>query len=114
MAIWWINCRQQQSESSTALEQVSSPDVVYLIVDVDPNEHEGDLATYARREGFGWRFAVASPEGVRSLAATFGGGVLSPPSTPLIVIAPDGQVVLQHLGIESAVDLARVFREHLP
>jgi len=114
MAIWCLNCRFQQLEAKAALEELDSPDVAYLSLDIDPNERAEDLAEYARREGFDWRFAVASPEVARSLAATFGDQVLSPPATPLIVLGPDGQVVEQHIGIKGARSLAALFEEHLP
>jgi thiol-disulfide isomerase/thioredoxin len=114
MAIWCLNCRAQQTEARAALERLDSPDLVYLSLDVDPNEPAAALADYARREGFGWRFAVAPPEVSRSLAATFGDQILSPPSTPLLVLDPDGQVVEQHLGIKSAADMVALFEEHLP
>jgi len=114
MAVWCVNCRFQQLEAQAALETVDSPNVFYLSLDVDPNERAADLADYARREGFDWRFAVASPEVSRSLAASFGDQVLSPPSTPLIVLGPDGELIERHLGIMSADDLAALFRDHLP
>jgi thiol-disulfide isomerase/thioredoxin len=114
MAIWCVNCRVQQGEAHAALEQLSSPDVVYISVDVDPNEREADLAEYARREGFGWRFVVAPPEVSRSLAATFGDQILSPPATPLVVLGPEGEVIEKHIGIKSAADLAALLEEHLP
>ncbi|MBA2571314.1 MAG: redoxin domain-containing protein [Chloroflexi bacterium] len=114
MAIWCTTCRTQQLEAQAALEQVGSPDVVYISLDVDPNERPADLAEYARREGFEWRFVVAPQEVSRSLARTFGDQILSPPATPLVVLAPDGRVVEQHIGIKSAGDLAALFEEHLP
>ena len=114
MAIWCVNCRVQQGEARAALEQVGSPDVVYISLDVDPNERDDDLAAYAAREGFTWRFAVASAEFSRSLAATFGDQILSPPATPLVVLGPDGEVIEKHIGIKGADDLAALFEEHLP
>lgn len=114
MAIWCINCRVQQGEAQAALEQVASPDVVYISLDVDPNERAEDLAQYAQREGFGWRFVVASREVSRSLAATFGDQILSPPATPLVIIGPGGALIEKHIGIKSASDLAALFEEHLP
>jgi predicted small secreted protein len=114
MAIWCFNCRLQQAEAQAALEQVASPDVVYISLDLDPNERAEDLSQYARREGFGWRFVVASPELSRSLAATFGDQVLSPPATPLIILGPDGALIEKHVGIKSAGDLAALIEEHLP
>lgn len=114
MAIWCITCRQQQAEARIALDAVDSTDVVYVSLDVDPNERAEDLADYAESEGFDWTFAVASADVSRSLAATFGDQVLSPPATPLIVLGPDGQLIEKHIGIKSADDLAALFAEHLP
>jgi len=114
MAIWCVNCRVQQGDAQAALEQVASPDVVYISLDVDPNERDGDLAEYAQREGFTWRFAVASPEVSRSLAASFGDQILSPPATPLVVLGPDGELIEKHIGIKGADALAALFKEHLP
>jgi thiol-disulfide isomerase/thioredoxin len=114
MAVWCINCRMQQLEAQAALEEVDSPDVVYVSLDVDPNERAEDLADYARREGFPWRFAVASAEVSRSLAATFGDQILSPPATPLVLLGPDGQLIEKHIGIKGAGDLAALLEEHLP
>jgi hypothetical protein len=114
MAIWCTNCRVQQGAAQAALEQVASPDVVYISLDVDPNERDDDLAAYATREGFTWRFAVASAEVSRSLAATFGDQILSPPATPLVVLGPDGELIEKHIGVKGADDLAALFEEHLP
>jgi thiol-disulfide isomerase/thioredoxin len=114
MAVWCVNCRFQQVESKAALDELASPDIVYVSLDVDPNEREADLADYARREGFDWRFAVASPEVSRSLAATFGAQILSPPATPLVVLDPNGVVVAQHVGITGGTTLVALFNEHLP
>ena len=114
MAIWCVNCRLQQGEAQAALAEVASRDVVYISLDVDPNERASDLAEYARRQGYGWRFVVASREVARSLATTFGDQILSPPSTPLLVLGPDGALIEKHLGVKSADELAGLFREHLP
>jgi thiol-disulfide isomerase/thioredoxin len=114
MAVWCVNCRVQQGEAQVALDQVASPDVVYISLDVDPNERAEDLADYARREGFGWRFVVASADVSRSLAATFGDQILSPPATPLVILGPDGQLIEKHTGIKGAGDLAALIEEHLP
>ncbi len=114
MAIWCVNCRAQQHEAQAALARVNSADVVYISLDVDPNERAQDLAEYARREGFAWRFVVAPPEVSRSLAATFGDQILSPPATPLVVLGPEGEVIEKHIGIKSAADLAALLEEHLP
>ncbi len=114
MAIWCSNCRIQQGEAAVALDRLDDPDIVYVSVDVDPNERAGDLAAYADGAGFDWGFVVATKEVARSLAATFGDQILSPPSTPLILIGPDGEVVDQHFGIRGADDLVELFSQYLP
>jgi thiol-disulfide isomerase/thioredoxin len=114
MAIWCATCRIQQGEAQAALDEVASADVVYISLDVDPNERAEDLAEYARREGFDWRFVVASADVSRSLAATFGDQILSPPATPLVILGPDGQLIEKHIGIKGAADLAALIKEHLP
>lgn len=114
MAIWCTNCRFQQRAAQVALDELGSSDVVYISVDVDPNERAEDLAAYAQREGFDWPFVVAGPDLSRSLAASFGDQILSPPATPLVVLNPDGEVVAQHIGITSADRLVALFEEHLP
>ena len=114
MAIWCSNCRIQQGEAAVALDRLDDPDIVYVSVDVDPNERAGDLAAYADGAGFDWAFVVATKEVARSLATTFGDQILSPPSTPLILIGPDGEVVDQHFGIRGADDLVELFSQYLP
>jgi cytochrome oxidase Cu insertion factor (SCO1/SenC/PrrC family) len=114
MAIWCSNCRIQQREAAAALEALGSDDVVYIGLDVDANEHAEVLAAYAEDEGFAWTYAIASPDVARSLAAEFGDQVLSPPSTPLILLAPDGTVIETHFGIREAEELEALFRQHLP
>jgi len=114
MAIWCVNCRFQQSAVAAALERGAQPGLVYISLDVDPNERPEDLARYADEAGFGWRFVVASREVARSLAADFGDEVLSPPSTPSIVIGPDGSLLEKHLGIRGADDLVDLFDRYAP
>jgi hypothetical protein len=114
MAIWCSNCRIQQREAVTALAAVATDDLVYIGVDVDPNEQIDALAAYAKEQGFDWTFAVASKDVARSLAAEFGDQVLSPPSTPLILVGPDGTVLETHFGIRKADELEALFRQHLP
>ncbi len=114
MAAWCSNCFTQQSIAASALASLADPDIVYVSIGVDPNERDEDLAEYADRWGFDWRFARATPEFARSLADAFGDQVLSPPSTPLIVIGRDGEVVDMHFGIRNAEDLIQLFKGELP
>ena len=114
MAIWCSSCRTQQREAAAALEAIASDDLVFVGLAVDPNERAEDLAAYSAAEGFDWPYAVASVDVARSLAAEFGDQVLSPPSTPLILVAPDGTLIERHFGIRRAAELEALFREHLP
>lgn len=114
MAIWCSNCRIQQHEVASALAVLASQDLVYIGVDIDPNEQEDSLAAYASEQGFDWPFVVASRDVARSLAGAFGDQVLSPPSTPLVLVDPDGHVVDVHFGIRRADELEALFRQHLP
>lgn len=113
MAIWCSSCRFQQNEARKALESLGREDLVFISLDVDPNESEPALARYADELGFSWQFVVATRELSRSLADTFGVQVLSPPSTPKIVVAPDGTAAVS-FGIKDADQLEGEFRALLP
>jgi thiol-disulfide isomerase/thioredoxin len=89
MAVWCSNCRAQQHEVKAAHETAS---FVSVSLDVDLSETAADLAAYAEREGFDWRFAMADEDLYRLLQERFGVAATNPPSTPLIVIATDGTV----------------------
>lgn len=114
MAVWCTTCHIQQGEVAAALATIGSADIVYISLDVDPNERADDLAAYADRSGFDWHFVVATSEVARSLAAAFGDQILSPPSTPQILVAPSGEVVDQHFGIREAARLVADFTAQLP
>lgn len=89
MAIWCTSCRAQQREVARAHETGSFTSVS---LDVDLSEQPADLAAYAEREGFDWRFAMADAALYRLLQDRFTVAATNPPSTPLIVIEPDGTV----------------------
>lgn len=86
MAVWCSNCRAQQHEVKRAHE---TGDFQSVSLDVDLSESPDALATYADREGFDWRFAMADASLYRLLQERFGVAVTNPPSTPLIVIEQD-------------------------
>ncbi len=89
MAVWCSNCRAQQHEVRRAHE---AGDFQSVSLDVDLSETPDALAEYADREGFDWRFAMADATLYRLLQERFGVAATNPPSTPLIVIDPDGTV----------------------
>jgi thiol-disulfide isomerase/thioredoxin len=103
MAIWCTTCLAQQREVVDAHE---AADFHSVGIDVDPHERAEDLAEYAEREGFDWRFAMADAELVQLLTERYGFGVSNPPSTPTFVISADGGVRALEFGrVRSAEEL---------
>jgi hypothetical protein len=104
MAIWCSSCRSQQNEVRAAHETGAFTSVS---LDVDLSEAPEDLAAYAEREGWDWRFAMADAELYRLLQDRFGTAATNPPSTPLIIIETDGTVraLAFGVGIRSAEQL---------
>jgi hypothetical protein len=96
MAIWCSSCRAQQHE---VVEAHAIGDFTSVSLDVDLSEVPEDLAAYADREGWDWRFAMADAELYRLLQERFGFNVTHPPSTPLIVIEADGAVRPLEFGV---------------
>ncbi len=105
MAIWCTNCRRQQSDALTALGSLDRSKVTWLSLDVELSETPEALKEYSRQQGFDFRFSVATKDIAAALATEFGNLVLSPPSTPLIVVAPDGSVVLTEFGHKSVDEI---------
>lgn len=97
MAIWCSTCRAQQHEVKRAHEEGASFTSVSL--DVELSELPEDLAAYAQREGWDWRFALADAALYRLLQARFGVNATHPPSAPLIVIERDGTVRALEFGV---------------
>jgi thiol-disulfide isomerase/thioredoxin len=89
MAVWCTTCLSQQREVVQAHE---AGHFTSVSLDVDLSESPEQLAEFADREGFDWRFAMADADLYRALQERFGVGVTNPPSTPLIVIETDGTV----------------------
>jgi thiol-disulfide isomerase/thioredoxin len=103
MAIWCTTCLAQQREVVDAHE---AADFHSVGIDVDPNERADDLADYAEREGFDWRFAMADSQLVQLLTERYGFAVTNPPSTPTFVVSADGGVRALEFGhVRSADEL---------
>lgn len=101
MAIWCTNCRNQGRDVVKALAGLDPNRVTWIGVDVDGSERAGDLAEYSRSLGFDWPYVIGSKDFLRALADEFGAQVLSPPSTPLVVVGTDGTVTLTEFGHKS-------------
>jgi len=82
MAIWCPLCAQQQTQLQ-AVKQKLGNNVVVVSIDIDPNETPQALANYATSNGHAWLWS--KDPGV--FLSVF---QLSPPETPVAVMAPDG------------------------
>jgi len=100
MATWCTNCRRQLGNVSQARAQLNDENVVFVGLSVETNLSDEQLAQYTVDTGFDWAFAVASPEMIQSLVASFGQSITNPPSTPHFVIRPDGSTTDLVTGIE--------------
>lgn len=89
MAIWCTTCQAQQREVVVAHERAEFHSVG---INVDPNERAEDLAEYAERHGFDWRFVKADAGLVQLFTDAYGFAVTNPPSTPTFIISTDGLI----------------------
>jgi thiol-disulfide isomerase/thioredoxin len=91
MATWCTNCRAQMHRVVPVYDELSADSrFAFVSLSVGESIASSDLASYADREGFGWTFAIATPEMLTALSDAFGRAVLTPPSTPHFLIYPDG------------------------
>lgn len=102
MATWCTNCRQQLTNVQEARAQLDDETAVFVALSVETTISHADLQQYTADTGFNWVFAVATPELLQELVATFGQTITNPPSTPHFIIRPDGSYTDLVTGIESA------------
>lgn len=112
MAIWCSKCRAQQGEFQSALDQLDSDRVAYVVLTIEPSETADQLASYKDQNGFEGSYAVAGTEVSAALAAEFGAQVLNPPSTPVIVVGTDGTVTLAPFGSKSVDQILELAQAH--
>jgi len=106
LAMWCSNCKKQQIQVKTLLEEMGmNEDLVFIGLDIDPNENAADLKTYTDNNGFNWVYAIAPIEVAREIGNLYGDQFLNPPSTPIMLIDRKGQVHPLPFGIKSAEDL---------
>lgn len=112
MAIWCSNCRAQQADVQEALARLPAASVVFVVLDVDPNEDAASLAEYRASNGFEGRYAIAGGDVARAIAADYGDQMLNPPSTPMLIIGTDGKVTLTEFGHKSADEIVTLAQTH--
>ena len=89
-AVWCPICTSQQKQVRALHEEVGDQ-VVSIALNTDPNESDKQVTAHLDRNGFDWRYAVASADLIRALRDEFGVRVLNAPSAPMILICPDQQ-----------------------
>ena len=106
MAQWCSSCYKQQTEVKSLIGLLGeTPDLVVVILDIDPNETQESLQSYASTNGFSSFYAVAPSELAREISNLYGAQFLNPPSTPVLIIDRKGEVHLLPFGIKSAEEL---------
>lgn len=112
MAIWCPTCRTQQANVEAALERLPADLVVYIVLDVDPNEDAASLAAYRDEHGFTGRYAIAGADVARALAADFSDQVLNAPSTPIVIVGTDGTVTRTDFGLKDPDQIVALAMAH--
>ncbi len=113
MAVWCPSCTQQQKHIGLAMADLGE-DVIAISLDTDLAESPEILSLHAQVEGFDWVFAVSSPEMNAALLVDYGPSILTAPSTPILIIAPEGTPSGPHLGITPGPDLVAMVQALLP
>lgn len=101
MAVWCPLCKQQQEQVKRALDNLDPEQVVAVALDVDPAETADFLQSFAQKEGYTWYYAITQADLSSQLTQEFGDQILSPTSTPIIIIYPDGSHELMPFGVKS-------------
>ena len=90
MATWCSTCRTQLEHAAAAAEELDPDRFVFVAISVETEISDEDLARYADDASFDWLFSVASPDALREIVDEFGRESIVPPSTPHLIVNPDG------------------------
>ena len=105
MAAWCGTCFYQQTQAAQMMAQLKSDLVVYISLDIDPNEQEATLVEYANTNNFGWTFTKANKPLMEGLISQFGRNISNPDSMPIFFISPSGHVSQLYTGGHTAEQL---------
>lgn len=105
MATWCPNCKQQLGNVAAAYDQLDKDKVVFVAVSIETEISADDLAAYADENGFAFIFSVADADILKAISDEFGRESLVPPSTPHVVINPDGTFGDLKTGFSSADEI---------
>ncbi len=96
-------CKDQLKEIATALEVVGD-NAVAVSVDIG-YKGEGALVKWAEANNATWPVAFISKDFSGALVSEFGGEVVYPGNTPVIIIGPSGTAQVTDPGIKKAATL---------
>jgi len=111
MATWCSSCRRQMTVLRDVIAGLDPDAFAFVGLSVETALAPADLARYADAQGFGWTFAVATPELLRALTASFGFSVANPPATPHFIVRSDGTVGELSTGFRNAEQLVAALAE---
>jgi thiol-disulfide isomerase/thioredoxin len=98
-------CRTAQQTLREVRSQLAGEDYVFVSLDVETRAGSDALDQYVENEGFDWFFAVASLDMMAALTREFGRAVVDLPSTPYLVIYPDGTTSPLHTRLQTVEHL---------
>lgn len=105
MATWCPSCKKQLANVAEARKELNPETTVFIAVSVETDLKPEDLAKYADDNEFDWIFAVASVDMLKAIEEAFGRNAIVPPSTPHVVIQPDGQHSDLFTGVSSPEEI---------
>jgi len=83
-----------------------NPDVTVVALDADANEDADQVVAHIEKNDFEGHFAVSPQELTDALVDDFGPGIISPPTSPVIIVSvEDGTARLLPRGLKSIADL---------
>ena len=88
-------------------------DLVSIGIDIDPNEDVPTLTNFVKKNGFDWRYVVASDELINDISSLYGSQFLNPPSTPMLIIDRQGNAHPLPFGVKSADSLLAALQPFL-
>jgi cytochrome oxidase Cu insertion factor (SCO1/SenC/PrrC family) len=100
-AVWCSASKNQQKQ----FKKLNQDEVVIISVNNDPSEDLALVKEHVEDNRFGWHFVKADIEMTLALMDSFGSGIVNSPSTPVILICPDGEDKLLSGGIKTDDEL---------
>lgn len=94
-------CEEQLEELQRALRSLGEG-VIPISINISPGFEPEQVVQEANRLDRDWRLASAGPDFALALNNAYGGDVLEPTNSPILLIGPDGQVIVTRPGVVSA------------